>query len=250
MPAIETSDALSLYVDTHLARAASSSQSEQLAWFRTGAPHEELNGMLYATAATLSDAAAQLAGTPALWHSWPGRPEFDVEAELRARGLQFVEEEPVMTLALDGRAVAPQSTTQAAAIIRPVETERDLAAWERIWTGAASIPATLQALASAGLGSDRIVHHLLAEVDGVAVGCSAAVVAGTALAVEHIVTAASHRRRGIGTQLTEAALGVGREHGARHAVLTASADGAGIYERLGFQRREPVRRFVVPSAND
>lgn len=245
---ITAPDALALYVDTHLARAARSFQSERLAWFQTGATHEELNGMLYATAADLSVAGAELAGVPALWHSWPERPEFDVEALLRARGFQFVEEEPIMTRPLDRTSVAAQSAPWAAAVVRPVETERDLAAWEEIWTGEAPNPATLRALASAGLGANRTVHHLLAEVDGVAVGCGAAVVAGRTLAVEHIVTVASHRRRGIGSQLTEAALAVGRSHGARHAILTASPDGAGIYERLGFERREPVRRFVAPTA--
>lgn len=248
MPPIEAPDAFSLYVDTHLARAASSFQSERLAWFRTGAPHEELNGMLYATAADLNAAGTELAGVPALWHSWPERPEFDVEAQLRARGFEFVEEEPVMTLAFGSGSGEPTAARPGPATVRRVETERDLAAWEEIWTGEAPNPATLRALASAGLGTKRTVHHLLAEVDGVAVGCGAAVVAGRTLAVEHIVTVASHRRRGIGSQLTAAALAVGRGHGARHAILTASPDGAGIYERLGFERREPVRRFVAPTA--
>ncbi|GAA2832361.1 acetyltransferase (GNAT) family protein [Leucobacter komagatae] len=248
MPPIEAPDAFSLYVDTHLARAGDATRSTALAWFRTGAPHEELNGVLYATAAALGDAVAEFGRTPALWHSWPERPEFDVEAQLRARGFEFVEEEPVMTLALGSGSGSPSTARPGPATVRPVETERDLAAWEEIWTGEAPNPVTLRALASAGLGTDRTVHHLLAEVDGVAVGCGAAVVAGRALAVEHIVTAASHRRRGIGSQLAEAALAVGRSHGVRHAILTASPDGAGIYERLGFEAREPVRRFIAPAA--
>ena len=203
--------------------------------------------MLYANAAALGDAVAEFGSMPALWHSWPERPEFDIESQLRARGFEFVEEEPIMTLALGSGAGAITAALPGPASIRPVETERDLAIWEEIWTGEAAHPATLRALASAGLGADRTVHHLLAEVDGAAVGCGAAVVAGRALAVEHIVTAASHRRRGIGSQLTEAALAVGRERGARHAILTASPDGAGIYKRLGFVAREPVRRLVAPA---
>ncbi|MFP3393605.1 GNAT family N-acetyltransferase, partial [Brevibacillus sp. SIMBA_076] len=102
----------------------------------------------------------------------------------------------------------------------------------------------VEALAAVGLGDGRAVTHLLAEVDGVAVGCAAAVVAGDAVAVEHIVTAASHRRQGIGTRLTVAALETGRRLGAATAVLTASPDGAAIYRRLGFVERDTVRRFT------
>ncbi|UTX52489.1 GNAT family N-acetyltransferase [Leucobacter aridicollis] len=243
-------DPLSLYVDTHLARARDSFRAEELAWFTTGAPHEELNGVLYATAATVDDALQRLAGVQALWHSWPERPEFDVEAQLRDRGFRFVEEEPVLTQQLDPQREVAAAPYQGAATIRLVDTEHDLATWEEIWTGGASQPATHRALALAGLGASRSAHHLLAEVDGVAVGCGAAVVAGSTLAVEHIVTAASHRRRGIGSQLTEAALTLGREYGAKNAILTASPDGAGIYERLGFERREPVRRFITPAAHE
>ncbi|GAA1315788.1 GNAT family N-acetyltransferase [Leucobacter albus] len=243
---ISSSDALSLYVATHIARANDAHRSNELAWFRTGAPHEELNGVLYATAAAVGDAVVEFAGVAALWHSWPERPEFDIEAQLRARGFSFVEEEPVMVMSLARSAAASVTESAGPACIRRVETAPDLAAWEEIWSGEESNPATLSALAAAGLGSDRTVHHLLAEIDGVAVGCGAAVVTGAALAVEHIVTSPSHRRRGIGSQLTAAALAVGRQLGADHAILTASPDGERLYERLGFVRREQVRRFAPP----
>ncbi|KIP51620.1 GNAT family N-acetyltransferase [Leucobacter komagatae] len=227
--------------------------------------------MLRATAGRIDDALDALTDLPALWHSWPHRPAWNIEDELTARGFVFEEEEPLMTLRFPpaknaqtdiGPAVAPAPARAAAvagkkaphplesplgpASIRLVDGEEALLAWEELWTGSASDPAVHAALAAAGLGTHRVAHHFVAEVDGSLVGCGAAVVARATVAVEHIVTAATHRRRGIGAQLTGAALAIGRDHGATTAILTASPDGAALYHRLGFVDREPVRRFVAP----
>lgn len=225
--------------------------------------------MLRATAGRIDDALDALTYLPALWHSWPHRPAWNIEDELTARGFVFEEEEPLMTLRIPpaknaqtdtGPALAPAQASAAAAhkaprplqpspgpaSIRLVDGEEALLAWEELWTGSASDPAVHAALAAAGLGTHRVAHHFVAEVDGSLVGCGAAVVARATVAVEHIVTAATHRRRGIGAQLTGAALAIGRDHGATTAILTASPDGAALYHRLGFVDREPVRRFVAP----
>ena len=84
---------------------------------------------------------------------------------------------------------------------------------------------------------------VLGLVDGDVVA-TAGVVHGTRAAeVQHIATQRSHRRRGIGTAMTVAALDLVRRQGGRHAVLTASPDGFGIYERLGFETVATVRRL-------
>lgn len=224
--------------------------------------------MLRATAGRIDEALDALAGVPALWHSWPQRPHWNIEAELTARGFAFEEEEPLMTLRIapaqgtqadTGPEIAPAATVSAVAdraprplqsspgpaSIRLVDDEDVMLAWEELWTGSAPDEAVHAALAAAGLGTHRVAHHFVAELDGRVVGCGAAVVAGTTVAVEHIVTAATHRRRGIGAQLVGAALSIGRDRGAVTAILTASPDGADLYRRLGFVDREPVRRFVA-----
>lgn len=44
--------------------------------------------------------------------------------------------------------------------------------------------------------------------------------------------------------MTIAALDLVRRQGGRYAVLTASPEGFGIYERLGFETVATVRRFL------
>ena len=62
--------------------------------------------------------------------------------------------------------------------------------------------------------------------------------------IQHVVTLDQHRRRGIGTAITGAALELARRHGNGCAVLTASPDGEGLYRRLGFVTVCSVRRFL------
>ncbi|NUU07824.1 GNAT family N-acetyltransferase [Leifsonia sp. C5G2] len=187
-----------------------------------------------------------MAGRPALWHSWPGDDRHDVEGQLVRRGFRFVEEEPLMVLEIASTPAGPAAPPGIT--LHEVDDDTGLRTWVRVWSGAAPDPAVVSALATAGLGDGRRVHHLVAVLDGRAVGCSAAVLAGDAVAVEHVVTEPSHRGRGIGSALTAAAVEAGRAAGARRAVLTASPDGAGLYRRLGFEEQGTVRRFAAPGA--
>lgn len=233
-------DARELFVRTHLVRASRLGSDDGIAWFATGAPVDELNGVLLAEPGRIAEAAGAVAGLPALWHSWPGDERFDIESELLALGLGFVEEEPLMTLPLAdaGRPGAP-----AGLRIRRATSQKDLRAWAAVWLGAAPEPTVVAALAAA-----PTARYLLAETADGAVGCAAAVTAGDAVSVEHVVTDAAHRGRGIGTALTSAVLAAGRDAGASIAVLTASPDGAGIYRRLGFAEQRVVRRFATGEA--
>jgi ribosomal protein S18 acetylase RimI-like enzyme len=103
--------------------------------------------------------------------------------------------------------------------------------------------------AALGLDASAACRHLIGYIKDDAVA-TAAVYHGTrASEVQHVVTLHEHRRRGIGTAMTVAALELARAHGNRYAVLTASPDGERIYARLGFVTVCRVRRFLqrVPS---
>ena len=238
-----STSALDLFVRTHVVRAPESVHERDLAWYLTSAPHDELNGVLAVAPSRVAAASAAIGAVPALWHSWPEHPALDVEAALTSRGFVFVEEEPVMVRSeLEG---SPTAESVSGINIREAESLSDLASWVEVWTGGEQAdPRIIDALRSVPNRSDAV--YLLAESEGRPVGCAAAIIAGDAVAVEHVVTHADYRRRGIGTLLTARTVQIGLERGAHTAVLTASPDGAALYERLGFVVRDRVRRFLAP----
>lgn len=70
---------------------------------------------------------------------------------------------------------------------------------------------------------------------------------GGDLSVQYVATEAAHRRRGLAAGLLLAVLGDARAEGLRTATLQASADGFGVYERLGFRTLATLRGFLGPA---
>jgi ribosomal protein S18 acetylase RimI-like enzyme len=176
------------------------------------------------------------ADAPMLWHVWP--PGERVESALLEQGLVFYEEEPAMVADL---AVETPRASPVDVEIRRARDPDDLRAWVRILSG--STNERFIARVAELRAADRF-EHLLGVVDGRMVA-TAAVFHGTRAAeIQHIATEPSHRRRGIGTAMTIAALELLRARAGSYAVLTASPDGARIYERLGFETVAIVRRFL------
>ncbi|WP_285117277.1 GNAT family N-acetyltransferase [Leifsonia sp. fls2-241-R2A-40a] len=239
-----------LFTSTHLVRGATAGQDSGLTWFRTNAPHEELNAVLAVAGDRIDDAVRAMGDAPALWHSWPGDPRFDVEPGLRKRGFRFVEEEPVMVLSLDDGHASPPVRSVPGLQIQRVTDRESLTEWVRVWTGRTD-PDLVAPLADKGLGRSAVVQHLLARLHGKPVGCAAAVLADSVVGIEHVITSERHRGHGVGTALTIAAVEEGRTRCASAAVLTASPDGLGIYRRLGFEEHAAVRRFARwPAGSD
>jgi len=76
---------------------------------------------------------------------------------------------------------------------------------------------------------------LVGTLDGEVVGVGQGVLFGTAGWVGNIAVDPDHRRRGYGTAMTEAAVRWLLDNGAATVLLTATADGAPTYERMGFE---------------
>ncbi|MCI0395791.1 MAG: arsenic resistance N-acetyltransferase ArsN2, partial [Chloroflexi bacterium] len=92
--------------------------------------------------------------------------------------------------------------------------------------------------------SDHLATALVARDGQAIVGSAALELYGRSALLRSVAVAESRRGRGLGHQLTQAALALARQRGASHVyLLTETA--AGFFPRFGFQ---PIDRAHVPAA--
>jgi ribosomal protein S18 acetylase RimI-like enzyme len=227
-------------IDTHLVRGEAE-RSLDAAWYRTGAPTDELNGVVWLSGSAGADVVRRLRArfepTPFLWNAWPELNDGRDEDAMRAAGLEFQEEEPLMAMPL---ASPPAGITDPVVDVTDSHRIHD---WLRLWIGRPELP-DMPDMAFALRRAGSSARYLLLVTDGVPASCAAVIVAGKVGAVEHVVTRSDLRGSGFGTMVTVAALQHAHAMGASRAVLTASPEGEGIYRRLGFERMTTVRRFA------
>jgi GNAT superfamily N-acetyltransferase len=87
---------------------------------------------------------------------------------------------------------------------------------------------------------------LVAEIDGDVVGTAVATVNGPVAWVGTIWVRRTHRRRGLGTALTDAVIDAATEAGARTLVLVATDRGRPLYEKMGFEVQTWYRTLEAP----
>ncbi|MQA27150.1 MAG: GNAT family N-acetyltransferase, partial [Micromonosporaceae bacterium] len=253
-------------------------ETARLRWLITGTPYYGLNGVFWAHNGEpdLVDVAMRPfyeAEVPMLWHVGP-TSDPDLPEKLHEIGLTHHAEEPGMVQSLgpahdragrgtgglaDGADLAGGGVEPPVWLeIRRVGTVSELRAWVRIWAGPASPLVTdrLVALrAPAAFGAHARTPHFLGVADGEPVACAAVWVGrpgwgrgrwrGAPVAwVEHVSALPVARGRGIGTAMTWECLRVARDRKADRAVLTATAEAAPLYRRLGFQDVCTVSRFL------
>jgi GNAT superfamily N-acetyltransferase len=73
-------------------------------------------------------------------------------------------------------------------------------------------------------------------------------VGGGVVGLYNIVTLAAHRRQGIGSAMTLRPLLDARQQGYKTAILQASAEGQGVYARLGFRAFGEYTEYQPPAA--
>ena len=84
-------------------------------------------------------------------------------------------------------------------------------------------------------GRDADALHLLALLDGVAVGCARVLVAGDTAKIGRVCVLAAHRGAGVGAALTQEAVALARMlPGVTRAKLSSQTHAIGFYARLGF----------------
>jgi ribosomal protein S18 acetylase RimI-like enzyme len=182
---------------------------------------------------------------PFAWWVGPGALPEDLDARLTARGLKRAEQEAGMAADLSR---LPALTLPAGLVIRRVSTEREMADFARIlahnWEPMdPNVVDFYTRTARAALAPDSPIRCYVGYLDGVPVATSECHLAHGVAGLYSVATLKAARRRGIGGALTLAPLLDAREAGYRTATLQASAEGEGVYARLGFEARGVFRVY-------
>ena len=139
--------------------------------------------------------------------------------------------------AVRGRPASPLSVTVS---IRPALTEADWAAVravrQRVFVEEQACPPEEEWDAHDAPGArGRSVHHVLAEADGVAVGCARWRAAGGAAKLERFAVLPEARGRGVARALVARTLADARAAGHRRFALHAQTYAAPLYAAFGFR---------------
>jgi ribosomal protein S18 acetylase RimI-like enzyme len=177
------------------------------------------------------------AGRPFSWWVGPADRPRALGTLLEAAGLARAETEVAMAVDLADVAEAEAPDGLRIVRARDAATLDDFAAVNADnWAPPDPMVPRFYRLASAALLAPDCPQRLhVGYVDDVPVATVEATLAGAMVGLFNVSTRAAWRRRGIGAAMTRHALHDARRAGARTGVLQASADGVGVYARIGFR---------------
>jgi ribosomal protein S18 acetylase RimI-like enzyme len=220
--------------------------------FRSGMPDPQLNGVLRMRGGDLDEAIAQvssrLAGVPWFWHagpdSYPG-----LHAGLLARGATQAEMMPLMTVPLD-RVAAPEGPPGL--VISELTEPDELGEWVHCYAPSFGIPmeaaGAVEQMEATRADPPGSYLRLAGRIGGVLAGTAALYDRHGVAGIYIVTTPPAHRRRGIGTAMTAAALLAGRDRGLATGILQATHDGEPVYRRMGFTTVGQYRLMQLPTA--
>lgn len=129
--------------------------------------------------------------------------------------------------------LVPDPCTPSGVVIRQVRENTEVLAWERVvFLANGSGPAAAGELHPAGSQRYPGLALFLAEADGQLIGAGLGLEGPASVTISAIAVLPSHRGRGIGTELTAAALRLAPH---KPATLSTSELGRSAYHRLGFR---------------
>jgi ribosomal protein S18 acetylase RimI-like enzyme len=178
------------------------------------------------------------ANRPFAWWVGPAdRPE-DLGEALVEHGFAAAGTEPAMAAALD--ALREVDLAPKGLFIERVRTARQVQQFARSLASHAHPPeptllSFYQRATPSLLAPDSPFWLYVGFLEGEPVATAQLVVGGGIVGLYNVATAASHRRKGVGTAMTARPLLDARESGFQTAVLQASEEGFPIYSRLGFE---------------
>jgi GNAT superfamily N-acetyltransferase len=227
---------------------------DQLVLVDSGLPCDTFNVVCRARLAPPT-VAERVAGALAYFHdasrpfSWwvgPGDLPADLGDALCAAGLEAAESEIGMAADLDALpAPAPLPPGLRIERVRSPEQVREYAAINAAnWDPPdPHVLRFYEAAAPVLLGPDAPLWLYVGYLGDRPVASAELTVGGGVVGLYGIATRAAYRRRGIGGALTVWPLRDARAAGFRVAVLQASADGVGVYARVGFVPTGPFTEY-------
>ncbi|MEO0359107.1 MAG: GNAT family N-acetyltransferase [Pseudomonadota bacterium] len=84
-------------------------------------------------------------------------------------------------------------------------------------------------------GKDPEAHHILATLDGSAIGTARVQSFGTTAKIGRVCVLSEHRGKGFGVALIEASQDIAQTFGATRVILGAQESAIGFYEQLGYR---------------
>lgn len=220
-----------------------------LTLYRSDVAHPLLNGVLGLRGGGLDGALAEakerLDGVPWLWWVGPDS-DADVADGLLTEGATQALAMPVMAVRTDrvrGAAGPPGLR------IEEVTGSDVLGEWVTAFAPSFEIaPDQVDPVVAREAHRSDAPGELVrfaGRMDGKIVGTSVLLDRDGVAGIYVVATTEGHRRRGIGTALTDAAVRAGRERGLRVATLQATSFGRPVYERMGFETVSEYRLFTL-----
>ena len=183
-------------------------------------------------------------GVPGSWHIGPSTRPLDLCARLSQRGFSDCETGAEPGMAADLTVLPSLVYPDRFRLDHVMDTDRlekfRLVLAAGFGEGELEANWVCQTFARIGLG-DPAWRHYLGTLDGSPVSTVSLFFSSGAAGIYFICTAPDERRRGIGAATTRAAMAAAQEHGYERAVLTSSAMGFGVYQRLGFRQYCVIR---------
>ncbi|MET8832109.1 GNAT family N-acetyltransferase [Streptomyces sp. NPDC004610] len=224
----------------------------ELTYYRTGLADGQLNGVLRLTGTdeleqVVSYATDRMAGLPWMWWVGPDSAP-DTARRLTEHGAVKLGASPVMAIRLDRLAPAPGPADLK---IETVEDAEALYEWVEAFTTAFGVTPDIiddvARLEAERPDSPRITRFA-GRRDGRIVGTSLLYEAHGIAGLYVVSTDPDHRRQGIGTALSTAALTAGRERGLTVGTLQSSPLGALVYPHMGFETVAEYGLFGFPAS--
>lgn len=192
-------------------------------------------------------------GIPGSWHLGPSSQPEDLPRRLVAQG--FVTGFPERGMAASLAAIDLDIDDPSGVTSAEVLTEAQLEDWiSTLATGFGEGPAEAEWVGGCwrrlGYGPGTSWRHFVARLDGRPSATATLFLHDDTAGLYFVFTAEPARRRGIGGAITRAALRTAHGLGFEQAVLGASAAGATLYSRLGFEDvcALPIFEWHPPSA--